>query len=116
MSLPPKPISAADAESLHAEARRLHLEVEKLRLEVADLRRWRAKAVIAVVSAFLAPLITIGTFVLASSASRWAERKRDADALYGKVVQDFASTSLPRRLSAISAMEAFTAQQQEEWW
>jgi hypothetical protein len=83
---------------------------------VADLRRWRAKAVIAVVSAFLAPLITIGTFVLASSASRWAERKRDADALYGQVVQDFASASLPRRLSAISAMAAFTAQQQEEWW
>ena len=130
MSQPPESISAEDAGKLRADAERLRadteqlradadrsrIEIEKLRLEVADLRRWKAKAFIAVASAFLAPLITIATFVLTFSASRWMERKRDADALYGKVVQDFATSSVPRRISAISAMEAFTTAQEEEWW
>lgn len=98
------------------EAERLRVEIEKLRLEVADLRRWRAKAVIAVASAFLAPLISIAIFVMASSASRTDERRRAADSLYSKVVQDFASPTLARRLSAVSAMSAFTSKQDAAWW
>src|SRR5579863_5922950 len=117
MSAPP-PISAEDASRLRIESERLRFEVEKLRLEVADLQRWKAKAMIAVVSVLLVPLISIGTFVAGSSASRWKERKQQADGLYDKVVQDFASGSLPRRISAVSAMEEFFARPQSSdlWW
>ncbi|MGA3104617.1 MAG: pentapeptide repeat-containing protein [Terriglobales bacterium] len=98
------------------EGEKLRIELEKLRLETADLSRWRAKMLLALVSAILSPLIAVATYVISLHSSQASERIEAEDALYSQVSKDIGNPDPGLRLSALSSMGKFLRKPTESFW
>jgi hypothetical protein len=96
----PQPMSAVEGE-------KLRIELQKLRLEIADLSRWRAKMLLGLLSAFLSPLIAVGTYIVGLHSSQASARIQTDNAQYSEIAKDIGDADVGARLSATFSIRRF---------